>query len=106
MIIGEYSLIITEPEANKYTGDYFKKEEKKTFQCEIIFTYSGKMTTGSHFVRLANESVRFCIITCVFILKINNLKQSNIIEMADWGQVNVTGQQRGGMISKMCPCTA
>ena len=35
----------------KYTGDYFKKEKKKTFQCEIIFTYSGKTTTGSDFVR-------------------------------------------------------
>ena len=63
MIIGESSPrrikkkpIITEPEANncfkyKYTGDYFKKEKKKTFQREIIFTYSGKTTTGSHFVR-------------------------------------------------------
>ena len=38
---GEYSPIITEPEANK----------KKTFQREIIFTYNGKTTTGSHFVR-------------------------------------------------------
>ena len=52
---GEYSPIITEPEANNCfsinTGDYFKKEKKKTFQREIIFTYSGKTTTGSHFVR-------------------------------------------------------
>ena len=48
MIIGEYSPIITE---YKYTGDYFKKEKKKTFQREIIFTYSGKTTIGSHFVR-------------------------------------------------------
>ena len=47
---GEYSPIITEPEY-KYTGDYFKKEKKKTIQREIIFTYSGKTTTGSHFVR-------------------------------------------------------
>ena len=66
MIIGEYSTrrsqgeylpIITEPEANNcfsintYTGDYFKKEKNKTFQDEIIFTYSGKTTTGNHFVR-------------------------------------------------------
>ena len=59
MIIGEYSPIITEPEANNnycfsintQSGDYFKKEKKKTFQLEIIFTYSGKTTTGSHFVR-------------------------------------------------------
>ena len=54
---GEYSTIITEPEANNcfsIKGDYFKKEKKekkKTFQREIIFTYSGKTTTGSHFVR-------------------------------------------------------
>ena len=47
---GEYSPIITEPEANNcfsintLSGDYFKKRE-------IIFTYSGKTTTGSHFVR-------------------------------------------------------
>ena len=27
------------------------KKRKNTFQREIIFTYSGKMTTGSHFVR-------------------------------------------------------
>ena len=52
---GEYSPMITEPEYTgepKYTGDYFKKEKKKhEFQREIIFTYSGKTTTGSHFVR-------------------------------------------------------
>ena len=50
---GEYSPVITEPEANNCfsinTRDYFKKE--KTFQREIIFTYSGKTTSGSHFVR-------------------------------------------------------
>ena len=48
---GEYSPIIVEPEGNnyKYTGDYFKKEKKNTFQREIIFTYSGKTTTGSYF---------------------------------------------------------
>ena len=51
---GEYSPIITEPEANNcfsintQSGDYFKKE---TFQREIIFTYSGKTTSGNHFVR-------------------------------------------------------
>ena len=27
-----------------------KKRKEKKFQREIIFTYSGKMTTGSHFV--------------------------------------------------------
>ena len=52
---GEYSPIITEPELlfheYKYTGDYFKNEKEKTFQREIIFTYSGKTTTGSDFVR-------------------------------------------------------
>ena len=31
-----------------------KKEEKNTFQREIIFTYSGKTTTGGHFVRLGD----------------------------------------------------
>ena len=52
---GEYSPIITEPEANNCfsinTRDYFKKGDKKTFQREIIVTYSDKTTTGSHFVR-------------------------------------------------------
>ena len=54
-----------------------KKGKNNTFQREIIFTYSGKTTTGGHFIRLgdyrliirdSNESARFCIITCVFIL--------------------------------------
>ena len=53
---GEYSPIITEPEANNCFSIntqviISKKEKKKTFQREIIFTYSGKTTTGSHFVR-------------------------------------------------------
>ena len=54
---GEYSPIITEPEANNCfsinTQVIISKKEgkKKTFQREIIFTYSGKTTTGSHFVR-------------------------------------------------------
>ena len=56
MIIGEYSPIINEPEANNCFSIntqviIFKKEKKKTFQSGIIFTYSGKTTTGSHFVR-------------------------------------------------------
>ena len=54
--LGEYSPIITEPEANNCFSIntqviISKKREKKTFQREIIFTYSGKTTTGSHFVR-------------------------------------------------------
>ena len=65
MIIGEYSLrrsrgeyspIITEPEANNCFSVntqviISKKRKKKAFQREIIFTYSGKTTCGSHFVR-------------------------------------------------------
>ena len=53
---GEYSTIITEPEANNCFSIntqviFFEKKKKKTFQREIIFTYSGKTTTDSHFVR-------------------------------------------------------
>ena len=54
---GEYSPIITEPEANNCFSINTqviiskKRKKKKTFQREIIFTYSGKTTTGSHFVR-------------------------------------------------------
>ena len=54
---GQCSPIITEPEATNCFSintqvDYFKKEKKKTsFQREIVFTYSGKTTTGNHFVR-------------------------------------------------------
>ena len=60
VIIGEYSPIITEPEANNclsintqviISKKRERKKKKKTFQCEIIFTYSGKTTSGSHFVR-------------------------------------------------------
>ena len=64
MIIGEYSLrqsqgeyspIITEPEANNCfsinTQVIISEKRKKKFQREFIFTYSGKTTTGSHFVR-------------------------------------------------------
>ena len=56
MIIGEYSPIITEPEANNCFSIntqviISKKRRKKTFQREIIFTYRGKTTIGSHFVR-------------------------------------------------------
>ena len=51
---GEYSSIITEPEANNCfsinTQVIISKKKKKTFQREIIFTYSGKTTSGSHFV--------------------------------------------------------
>ena len=59
MIIGEYSPIITEPEVNNcfsINTQVFisKKEKKNTFQRKIIFTYSGKMTTGGHFVRLGD----------------------------------------------------
>ena len=59
MITGEYSPIITEPEANNcfsINTQVFisKKEKKNTFQREIIFTYSGKTTTGGHFVRLGD----------------------------------------------------
>ena len=47
---GEYSPIITEPEANNCfsinTQVIISKKRKKKFQHEIIFT-----TTGSHFVR-------------------------------------------------------
>ena len=55
--LGEYSPIITEPEANNCFSINTqviisnKRKKKKTFQREIIFTYSGKTTTGSHFVR-------------------------------------------------------
>ena len=50
---GEHSLIITEPDTNNCFSIntqviFFKKEKKKTFQREIIFTYHGKTTTGSH----------------------------------------------------------
>ena len=31
-----------------------KQEKENTFQREIIFTYSGKTTTGGHFVRLGD----------------------------------------------------
>ena len=53
---GEYSPIIPEPEANNWFSINTQviisnKEKKKTFQHEIIFTYSGKTTTGSHFDR-------------------------------------------------------
>ena len=54
---GEYSPIITEPEANNNycfsinTLVIISKKRKKKFKREIIFTYSGKTTTGSHFVR-------------------------------------------------------
>ena len=53
---GQYSPIITEPEANNCFSIntkviISKKEKKKILQHEIIFTYSGKTTTGSHFVR-------------------------------------------------------
>ena len=54
---GEYLPIITEPEANNCFSINTqaiiskKREKKKTFQREIIFTYSGKTTTGSHCVR-------------------------------------------------------
>ena len=54
---GEYSPIITEPEANSCFSINTqviiskKRKKKKTFQREIIFTFSGKTTTGSHFVR-------------------------------------------------------
>ena len=53
---GEYSPMITEPEANNCfsinTQVIISKKRKKKheFQREIIFTYSGKTTTGSHFV--------------------------------------------------------
>ena len=55
VIIGEYSPIITEPAANNCFSIntqviISKKRKKKTFQHEIIFTYNGKTTTGSHFV--------------------------------------------------------
>ena len=50
---GQYSTIITEPEANNCFSintqvDYFKKEKKKK---NFNATYSGKTTTGNHFVR-------------------------------------------------------
>ena len=53
---GEYSPIITEPEANNCFSVntqviISKKREKKHFNAKIILTYSGKTTTGSHFVR-------------------------------------------------------
>ena len=56
---GEYSPIITEPEANNCFSIntqviISKKEKKKAFQREIIFTYSGKTTAGGHFVRLGD----------------------------------------------------
>ena len=66
MIIGEYSLrrsrgdyspIITEPEANNCFSINTqviiskKRKKKKHFNAKIILTYSGKTTTGSHFVR-------------------------------------------------------
>ena len=50
-----YSPIITEPEANNCFSIntqviISKMRKKKHFNVKIIFTYSGKMTTGSHFV--------------------------------------------------------
>ena len=55
-----------------------KKKIKKHFNMKITFIYSGKMTTGSHFVSWGDYwliiwdskpmRVQFCIITCVFIL--------------------------------------
>ena len=57
MLFNNYSpkAIITEPEANNCFSInaqvIISKKRKKTFQHEIIFTYSGKTTTGSHFVR-------------------------------------------------------
>ena len=53
---GEYSPIITEPEANNCFSIntqviISKKRKKKHFNAKIILTYSGKTTTGSHFVR-------------------------------------------------------
>ena len=63
---GEYSPIITEAnncfncliitEANNCFSIntqviISKKRKKKHFNAKIIFTYSGKTTTGSHFVR-------------------------------------------------------
>ena len=55
---GEYSPIITSPSANNCfsinTQEIISKKrerKKKTFQRELIFTYSVKTTTGSHFVR-------------------------------------------------------
>ena len=56
MIIGEYSPTITEPEANNCFSIntqviISEKRKKKQVQRKIIFPYSGKTTTGSHFVR-------------------------------------------------------
>ena len=56
MIIGEYSPIMTEPEANNCFSIntqviISKKRKKKTFQRENHLHLSGKTTTGSHFVR-------------------------------------------------------
>ena len=53
---GEFSPVITEPEASNCFSIntqviISKKRKKKTFHRETIFTYSGKTTTGSHFVR-------------------------------------------------------
>ena len=53
---GEYSPIITEPEANNCfsinTQVIISKKRKKNISTQkIIFTYSGKTTTDSHFVR-------------------------------------------------------
>ena len=65
MIIGEYSQrrsrreyspIITEPEANNCFSIntqviISKKRKRKPFNAKSSSTYSGKTTTGSHFVR-------------------------------------------------------
>ena len=52
----EYSPIITEPEANNCFSIntqviISKKRKKKPFNAKSPSTYSGKTTTGSHFVR-------------------------------------------------------
>ena len=53
MIIGEYSPRRSRGEYSPIITEYklFQKRGKKTFQRDIIFTYSGKTTTGSHYVR-------------------------------------------------------
>ena len=59
---GEYSPIITEPEANNCFSIntqviILKKRKIKHFNAKIIFTYSGKMTTGRHFVRRGDHQL-------------------------------------------------
>ena len=54
--LGEYSPIITEPEANNCFSIntqviISKKREKKHFNAKSSSLTSGKTTTGSHFVR-------------------------------------------------------